>query len=341
MTFDPPSQPPAGWYPDPHRPGEQRWWDGRQWHERWVSAASPEGLPDIGAWLNRSFTLGFRRWKAIAIATAITSGIGGLLISGAAAYLLDGVVIYEDEVVGWSNDRLPLAIALVLVGAVLSAVGTLAVAALMLRTVDRDEQGGTVGGETSAAWRSIGRGFAVLPRALGWMLLLGLGALVIVAVLVGITIVILPIGILLILAAIPGVVYVGVRLAFLTQAIVDRPGAPYERSWDVSRGRFWPTFGRVLLLGVLVWLISAVIQSVAGLVSGTGLQGFGENDIVTGPDGAFVSFDLGSTVDLGPLWLIAATVSTIAVAVFAGGVGGAGFAILYRSRNPAPDESFA
>jgi Domain of unknown function (DUF4190)/Protein of unknown function (DUF2510) len=39
----PPYQkPPAGWYPDPERPG-QRYWDGDQWTEHWTPPA-----PDVG-----------------------------------------------------------------------------------------------------------------------------------------------------------------------------------------------------------------------------------------------------------------------------------------------------
>ncbi|HVZ85661.1 MAG TPA: DUF2510 domain-containing protein [Polyangia bacterium] len=42
-------QPPAGWYPDPHDPAQQRWWDGSQWapQTQLTQAASP--LPGSGS----------------------------------------------------------------------------------------------------------------------------------------------------------------------------------------------------------------------------------------------------------------------------------------------------
>lgn len=339
MTFDPPSQPAAGWYDDPYRPGDQRWWDGRQWHERWLSDSHSTGdrFAEVGDWLGRSFSVALRRWKAVAVATALTTGLGSVLALAGFAYLFDGVVIFEDEVVGWSSDRLPLAIALFTIGIVLTMVGTLAIAALMLRTVDRDEQGGDVGAEASAAWWSIRRGFTVLPRAIGWSALLMLAVLAVMAVLIVVAVVVLPLGILLILAAVLTFPYVVVRLAFMVQAIVDKPGNPFRRSFEVSRDRFWPTFGRLLLLGVLVWLISIVVQAISGLLSGTGLQGFGQNGLVTEPDGTFVSVDVGEALTAGPWVLIVTMVTTVVSAVLTGGVAAAGFAILYRSRNK-PDE---
>ena len=40
-TPPPPSQPPAGWYTDPHVPGGQRYWDGSDWTEHVASPAPP------------------------------------------------------------------------------------------------------------------------------------------------------------------------------------------------------------------------------------------------------------------------------------------------------------
>lgn len=41
MSYDG-SQTPAGWYPDPQVPGQQRWWDGTTWAP---SGAGPTGMP--------------------------------------------------------------------------------------------------------------------------------------------------------------------------------------------------------------------------------------------------------------------------------------------------------
>ncbi|NNE13004.1 MAG: hypothetical protein HKN41_12260, partial [Ilumatobacter sp.] len=291
-------------------------------------------------WLSRSFSLGLGRWKAIVIATALTSGLGGMLAIAGLAYLFDDVVIFDDEVVGWSSDRLPLAGVLVTVGVVLTVVGTLASVALMLRTVDGDERGGALGAEATAAWWAIRRGLAVMPRAIGWGLVLTLGFAAAVLVLVLVTVVVLPLGILLIVAAVPAFVFVAVRLAFTVQAIVDRPGNPFRRSFEVSRGRFWATFGRMLLLGLIVWLVSLVVQTVSGLLSGSGFQGFGQDGLVTEDDGTFVSMEMGETFATSPWALVVTVVSTVVVALFTGGVVGAGSAMLYRSRNAA-EEPFA
>ena len=60
--FDPPSQPAAGWYLDPHVPDTERWWNGREWEPEWRTAggiaADDDALPDIGDWLSRAFRRG-------------------------------------------------------------------------------------------------------------------------------------------------------------------------------------------------------------------------------------------------------------------------------------------
>lgn len=40
--------PPPGWYPDPERPGQQRWWDGNQWTDHRAPLAQDPGSSPAG-----------------------------------------------------------------------------------------------------------------------------------------------------------------------------------------------------------------------------------------------------------------------------------------------------
>jgi hypothetical protein len=91
-----------------------------------------------------------------------------------------------------------------------------------------------------------------------------LGAVLLVSVLVGLVTVV---G--LILFIIPGI-YVGIRLATSTQALVvegRRPTEAMGRSWELVGGHWWHAFGTLLVAGLLTGLVNALITAPFG---GTG-----------------------------------------------------------------------
>lgn len=55
--------PPAGWYPDPTAPGQQRWWDGQQWSDHTAPGAS--GTPVASHAVPRLASFGQRLGAAI------------------------------------------------------------------------------------------------------------------------------------------------------------------------------------------------------------------------------------------------------------------------------------
>ncbi len=343
--FDPPSLPAAGWYADPNVPNAERWWNGREWEPEWRStafSADAGGLPDVGEWLRRAFRRAVLRWRAVALVSLLTGAPATILFAIATRRLVSGVVITDDEIIGWSNDRLPVAVVVVVIGGLLSAIGALATAALMLRTVDDVPTAGrsattTISADVHRAVRSIGVGVRALPRAVGWMLVFTVAIAFVALLIAGAFVVAWPIGLLLTLAAIPAVVWAAIRVAFVFQALVDRPGNPFARSAHVSSRRWWAVFGRLLLIGAITWGISMVVNIAGSLLNGRGPGGaFGGSQIEFDESGRLVQpIELTELVPVSTSSIVVSVIGALVLNICVASVSGAAFGELYRTRNPA------
>ncbi len=339
--FDPPSLPAAGWYRDPDVPGAERWWNGRAWEPDWRSTvvpAEPGGLPDVSGWIGRAVRRSILRWRAVLVVALLTGAPASVLVALATRLLVDGVVITDDDVIGWSNDRLPLAIVLSLIGLVLSAVGALATATMMLRTVDEtaapDDTAPTmVADDVDRAMRSIGVGLRLLPRTIGWSLMLAIAVLGAAAAIVAVFVVVWPLGVLLLLLVFPLAVWAAIRLAFVLQALVDRPGSPFGRSAVVSRARWWAVFGRLLLIGIIAWGISMVVNVSTMLVVGGGA--FGSTTIEFDENGRLTdNVVLAELVPVSTASIVVGVIGAVILTVCVSSLSGAAMGELYRTRNP-------
>lgn len=304
--------------------------------------------PAIGELFGDGFRFMSARWRALALLAVVTAAPSAVLSAIAIGRLADGVRVIDDELVGWSNDRLrPVGIMFGIV-ALLGAIGALATASLMLRTIDEQRAidsatlGPTVrttGSELSDAGHALTRSLLIMPRAFGWFGLASLVVLGVFAAMAALTIVVPLLGILLILALLPAMVFAAVRLAFVMQAVVDRPGNPFARSARVSRDRFWPTLGRMLLVGMTGWVIRSMINTPVSLTSNGGFgAGFGRTATASSfeinEDGTLGSIDFGELFAPRPLSLTLGVIVAIVAAVVVNGFVNACWGLLYRSRNP-------
>lgn len=342
--LQPPTMPPAGWYPDPYDPSGQRYWNGREWDMSTPVRGSyghhgGDEYPDVGDWLDRSFRIAYRRWRAVAMISLLTTPI--LTIAGIIAIdrLADGLVISEDRVDGWTNDRLAVAVPLLFVAILFSAIGGIALTSLMLRAVDDDQrETRTFASEFRAARRALWAGVTTLPRAVGWALVAVAAALLGVLVLILVVAALGDLTILVILVLFPLMVWLALRWAFVVTAIVDGPGNPFSRSTTVVRGRWWSTLGRLLLIGIVMWLVSVVIQSIGGLISGQGANPFGGGgaEFQFGDDGSFETIVLDDELAFDAWTIAVGIVVSMVGTVLASSVSAAAMAILYRTRQHHP-----
>lgn len=139
----------------------------------------------------------------------------------------------------------------------------------------------------------------VIWRLLGYSLLVLLAMVVVLAVaaaiVIGLGVVALPagiaVGVLVVLGMIPLYLWLATKL-FLVPAVIilehARVGTAIARSWRLTRRRFWPTLGVIVIISLAFSVIAQVISFPLGLVSGaltTILSPTGESE-----PGAIVSF---------------------------------------------------
>lgn len=332
--FDPPTGPPAGWYPDPTDPRRQQYWDGRRWHAptQPLSPAESDHYPDLGDWLDHGFRGAYRRWRAVLVVALVTAPISTVLGLLAIDRLVDGLIIVDDNIEGWSNDRIPVVVTYLTVAVFVSLVSTLALTRLMLDAVDSYGTATTASSEVRSGLRSLLAGLRVVPRAIGWFAVLAagvVGALLVLAVVAAIA---APIAIVLLVAVGVGVVWLAIKWVFLVVAVVDRRGNPFARSSRVSSRRWWATFGRLLLLAIIMWLISLIIQLIAGGVFGAGVGTGAEIEITN--DGTIERAVLDEQFDVDAITITVATLTSIVGTVLVTSVSTAAMALLYRTRNP-------
>ena len=75
--------------------------------------------------------------------------------------------------------------------------------------------------------------------------------------------------VLTMLALLPLLLFFGARLMLMTPIAVAEKAGPLKligRSWSLTRGHVWKLIGFLILIGILVMVVGAAVQAVAGLL---------------------------------------------------------------------------
>ncbi len=179
-------------------------------------------------------------FEAIAIGSTVLTGIAGFILGLAAAAL--GVVVQAVVVSEVAHGALAEKLSL----------------GMLWRRVK------------PVIWRVIGYSF-LLPLAVTVLIAIGAGVLVLIGL--AAVPVAIALGVLLVLGAIPLTLWLTVKLLLVPSAIIlenARIGAAIARSWRLTRGRFWPALGVIVLISFTFGAVAQVV-SVPFTFLGTGL----------------------------------------------------------------------
>lgn len=247
-------QAPAGWYNDPHSPDRMRYFDGEMWTNHFHQ---PGKLPDIGSWLSSTFTVFSNYWQGAAILALIVHLAGGLVIWGGLWFAVRNVAVVNENIVNFTVGTAVLIAIVVLLGIFLQGFGWLAMSRYLHRA--HFQANPTLADAFTHALQR-------LPRYLGVMAIVLVAVFVVLVALSVIIVAVPPIGIFLLVLAIPVGVWVAIKLAFVINAIAIAPRdvSAIRASAEVSHGRFWPVLGRLLLFTIVLAIIVQIATASLG-----------------------------------------------------------------------------
>ena len=259
------------------------------------------GFGDVGSWLSSIFSRLFERIGPMAALLFGIPVIGFIIAAVLARSLLAGITItdgnanngFNNSVEGFSGGTLGLILFVVAV--------TLFVYFVCWLAANHQMYAAHVG-QPQSVGASLSTGLRRVPRAIGWSLLLFIGAAVLYALIILAVILIVGVavgggssgdgaGAALFLLFIPLffiavllVIWLAIKMAFWGVALAVGPSGtnPFSASWNLSKGRFWGTFGRLILLYIVIWLVSLVFNVILQVVFGTAMSNLFQVDPITG-----------------------------------------------------------
>jgi len=247
-------QAPAGWYDDPHAPGRMRYFDGAAWTDHFHE---PGKLPDIGSWFSTTFATLRNHWKGAAVIAFATSIVGNLLSWLGLRSIAGDIGVINEEFVNYEAAQAVGVGLLFLAGFLVQGFGWLALSRYMHRA--HFSASPTIGDALS-------RAVARMPKLIGLYLVAALIVTLGTMLIIAITVAVPPIGVLLMLALLPFSVWALVKLTFIAPALAcaGKDDSVVQASAGVSRGRFWPVLGRVLILTIGLGIAASMLSSGLG-----------------------------------------------------------------------------
>lgn len=285
----------AGWYPDPSDQSQQRYWDGVQWTEHVetppaagvqerppitygqnvatagtlpvdTSTANPIG-PDFGQWASATFG-GFVKGFLPALGLILMYSIPFWLILYFLADLIFGDLVLREDLFGDPTvdgfggvESLYGIGAFLLIGFLLQYAGVLSAHHYFYRLHMRIER---------SFLGSFLAGLKGLPKYLLFGFAIGIVSIIVFGSAAGILIVtdghplVIAAVVILGIALFFALVYVAIRLVHVSvTATVAPQGEGFVRAaWNASKGRFWMTLGRVLL----VYFVASAVSTIGQLI---------------------------------------------------------------------------